>query len=216
MSDLVFDELVKPLKLGQGFSSPAIAAVLGALAGHASQVAAFNGVATGDPAYAGLSIATVNGRNGDVYLFGDAVNRPVLEWEYSVWSLVAGVCEKMGIPIPDRNELAGYVASTVGTDNFGIPRDLPTGSPTPRDALALWATWNTRTANALESDYVPVAFAMAFQRLAQTDNAVDPTVDQAAMGRIMMESTLAMSKLQAPPGDLLPAPTGRDPRSAKR
>ncbi|MGO4276739.1 hypothetical protein AB4Z22_44100, partial [Paenibacillus sp. TAF58] len=78
--------------------------------------------------------------------------------------------------------------------------------------LALWATWNARTADALESDYVPVAFAMAFQRLAQTDNAVDPTVDQAAMGRIMIESTLAMSKLQAPPRDLLPAPTEREPQ----
>ena len=51
-------------------------------------------------------------------------------------------------------------------------------------------------------DYVPVAIALAYQRLAQTDHAVDPSVDLAAMARIMMESALAMSKLQATPADL--------------
>ena len=51
-------------------------------------------------------------------------------------------------------------------------------------------------------DYVPVAIALSYQRLAQTDHAVDPSVDLAAMARIMMESALAMSKLQATPADL--------------
>lgn len=201
MSDIVFDRLVKPMKLERGVPSPVIAAMLGALAGHACQVATLSGIADGDPSYAGLSIMAVDGRNGDNYLVGDAINRPVLDWQFSVWSLVAGVTERMGVPTPDLDELAGYVASTIGGDAFGIPRDLPAGSPTPRLSLVMWGLGDA-LAKDVTPDYVPVAIALAYQRLAQTDHEVDPSVDLAAMARIMMESALAMSKLQATPADL--------------
>lgn len=59
----------------------------GALAGHACQVATTSGIASNDPDYVGLSIVRVDGKNGDRYLMGDAINRPVLEWQYSVWAL---------------------------------------------------------------------------------------------------------------------------------
>ena len=87
-------------------------------------------------------------------------------------------------------------------DAFGIPRDLPDGAPTPRAMLSLWGLGEALAKDVRRPDYVPVVFTLAYQRLVQTDNAVDPTVDIAAMARIMMESALAMSKLQATPADL--------------
>jgi len=202
MSDVVFDTFVKPMKLQRGVASPVIAATIGALAGHACQVATVTGIANENPDYRGLSIMTVGGKNGDHYLMGDAINRPVLEWQYSVWALVAGVNQKMGVPIPDLHELASYVASTLGGDKFGIPRDLPAGAPTPRTMLSLCAVGDALVKDVQHPDYVPVTLALAYQRLAQTDNAVDPTADVSAMARIMIESALAMSKLIATPADL--------------
>lgn len=202
MSDVVFDDFVKPMKLQRGLSSPVIAGMIGALAGHACQIAAVRGIATDSPDYRGLSIMTVDGRNGDRYLMGDAVNRPVLDWQYSVWALVAGVNKMMGVPGPDLQELAAYVASTIGGDAFGVPRDLPAGAPNARAMLGLWGLGDALTKDVPHPDYVPVVFALAYQRLARTDHAVDPTVDLSAMGRIVMESALAMSKLQATPADL--------------
>lgn len=204
MSDVVFDKLVRPLKMERGLPSVLIASTLGALAGHAAQVAALTGVTSGDPAYAGLSLVTVDSASGkgDQYLYGDAVNRTVLEWQYSIWALVGGVNQKMGKAIPDANEIAGYVAGTLGTDRFGIPRDLPPGAPTPRGMLSLWMLGEALSKDIPHPDYIPVTFALAYQRLAQTDNVADPGVDQAAMARIMVESAVAMSKLKVSAAEL--------------
>ena len=202
MSDKVFDGLVKPLKMERGVPTPVIVATLGALAGHACQVAALRGIAKNSPDYRDLSIITLQGQNGDRYLMGDAINRPVMEWQYSVWALVAGITESLGVPRPDLHELAGYVVSTGGTATFGIPRDLPSGVTTPRSALAMWSLGEALANDIPHPDYVPVCFALAYQRLVQTDNAVDPAVDVAALARIMMESTIAMSKLDATPAEL--------------
>ena len=209
MADTVFDGLVKPLKLQRGVPTPVIVATLGALAGHACQVATLRGIATKSPDYRDLSIITVQGKNGDRYLAGDAINRPVMEWQYSVWALVAGITESLGVPRPDLHELAGHVASTIGSATFGIPRDLPPGGTTPRSALALWGLGEALASDIPHPDYIPVCFALAYQRLVQTENAFDPTVDVAALARIMMEGTIAMSKLEAKPEELgrLPEPT---------
>lgn len=209
MSNKVFDGLVKPLKMQRGVPTPVIVATLGALAGHACQVATLRGIATNNPDYRDLSIVTVDGKDGDRYLMGDAINRPVMDWQYSVWALVAGITESLGAPRPDLHELAGYVASTVGTATFGVPRGLPSGGTAPRSALALWGLGEALANDIPHPDYVPVCFALAYQRLVQTDNAVDPAVDVAALARIMMESTIAMSKLDATPAELgkNPAPT---------
>lgn len=203
-STAVFDGLVKPLKLTHGLPSQVIAAALGGLAGHACQGATLKGLASGDAAYAGLSIVEVGGKNGDQYLMGDAINRPVLEWQYSVWALVAGITEHMGFPIPDVHDIARHVSSTVGGEAFGVPRDLPAGAPTPRRMLSLWTLAESLTKNVAHPDYVPVAFALAYQRLAQTDNVADPSIDQGALARIMVESAVAMSKLRATTADLAP------------
>lgn len=201
MSTVVFDGLVKPLKLERGLPSPVIAMALGSLAGHACQVATLKGIAADSPDYRGLSIMTVEG-GGDRFLFGDAINRPVLEWQYSVWALVAGISQKIGAPMPDLHEMAGYVTSTAGSEAFGLPRDIPKGGPTARSLLSLWSLGEALCKDVPHPDYVPVTFALAYQRLVQTDNAADPTVDQLAMARVMMESAIAMSKLEATPAEL--------------
>jgi len=202
MSDVVFDTFIKPMKLQRGLPSPVIAAMLGTLAGHAAQNAALHGLATNSPDYSEFTLVTVDGANGDRYYFGDAINRPVLEWTYSIWALVGGIVQKMAVPSPDVMEVVDHVASSVGTDAFGVLRDLPEGAPTVRSLLSLWPAGEALAKDVPHPDYVSVTFGLAYQRLAQTDNLVDPSVDQTAMARIMIESTLAASKLIASPADL--------------
>lgn len=194
-SDEVFDALVKPMKLQRGVPSAVIAHTLGALAGHACQRAALMGIGAGDPAYVRLSVLEITGANGDRYFAGDAINRPVMESPHSVWALVAGVTQKMGHPVPDLDRLVTRVASDMGTASFDRAIDLTADAPPARTLTSLFGIVTALGAK-MHLDAVPVAIALAYQRLAQTDNDVDPSVDVVALARIMMESTIAMSKLQ--------------------
>lgn len=202
LSDQIFDNLVRPFKVERRIPSLQIASILGALAGHACQLAALKGLDSRDPNYAGRSLMLVGTTSGEELLFGDAINRPLLETPHSVWALVGGILHHMGFALPDPQELVDHVARTLPNGEPWLPRDLPPGSPTPRTALQLWGFGELIANSFPYPDYVPVVFALAYQRLAQTDNAVDPTVDQLAMARVMMESAIAMSKVQATPREL--------------
>lgn len=64
--------------------------------------------------------------DGKVYFFGDELNRPLAEDQYSVWSLAADGAQAAGCgDIPEPNDVFEYVTSTVGSSAFGLPRLSP-------------------------------------------------------------------------------------------
>lgn len=196
ISNEVFDSVVKPLKLQGGLPSPYITSILGVLAGVSCQRAALAGLAAGDPKYRDLPnpILDVGLKDGTRLLFGDAINLPLLESQYSVWSLVAGILEHMGRPIFDIRQMAERKVGEAGTPAFERCVDLPQDGPPIPFALG-WRQVATNLESRLPLDYIPMVFAFAFQRLAQTDSAADPTVDVEACARTMMESAIVASKL---------------------
>lgn len=206
LSNTVFDLVVVPAKMQQGIPSPVIAQILGTLAGVASQFVALKALQDKDPAYAGLvtPLLTLGGKDGETYLYGDAINRPVLESPYSVWALVGGITQRMGKPVPDVEAIAALVAGRIGGPDFDRSPDLPPEAPRARDALPLTGLIG-RFRHELPSDHLPAVFALAYQRMVQTDNDVDPSVDVVQCARVMMHSTIAMSKLRHDLGVLTPA-----------
>jgi len=168
---------------------------LGALAGKACQVAALTGVANKDPVYKRLSVADVTAADGTEYYFGDALNRPLAESTYSVWSLVAGAANSLGATVPDVTELFNHAAQSVGTPEFGVPR-FATGTyaELPVTYLARWDELlpNIRK-HAPDAQQWPVVFGIAIQQLFTIVGGDFNLTDQT---RIFMDSAIAMSKLK--------------------
>lgn len=196
LADTVFDSVVKPLKLQGRLTSPYISSVLGVLAGFSCQRAALAGIAAGDPAYRDLPnpILDVRLKDGTRLLFGDAINRPLLESQHSVWALVGGVLQHLGRPVFDVRELVARKTQEAGTPAFERCADLPPDGPPIPFALG-WRKVALDLEPQLPLDLVPVVFALAFQRLAQTDAAADRSVDVELCARTMMESAIVASKL---------------------
>ncbi|MGT2425074.1 hypothetical protein [Amnibacterium kyonggiense] len=205
LSDVVFDLVVVPAKVQQGVPSPIIAQILGTLAGVSSQFVALSALRDGDPACTGSAtpLLTLIGQDGETYLFGDAINRPVLESPHSVWELVGGVTQRMGEPVPDVRAIAAVVMERVGGPDFDRCPDLPPDAPRARDALVLSGLIG-RLRHELPTDHLPAVFALAYQRMVQTDHDVDPSVDVVQCARVMMHSAIAMSKLRHDLGALTP------------
>jgi hypothetical protein len=59
--------------------------------------------------------------------YGDQLNAPLLESQYSIWSLCAGIAQHLGATLPDLREIVTHVTTVVGTPEFGRPR-IPTGN----------------------------------------------------------------------------------------
>jgi hypothetical protein len=193
----LLERLLVILKDERGVHVESLATALGALAGHACQVAAFEGLNSGNQEYSGLSLSTVEGANGDEYFFGDAINRPLAESTYSVWGLVAGAAHQHGAELPDLSELFAHSASTVGGENFGLPRFAPgtQAAGTPRQYLALWDQLLPLVQeSAPRPQHWPIAYGIAVQNLF---GMAAGHFDLGVLTRVVMDSAIAMSKLKA-------------------
>ena len=88
---------------------------LGSLAGYSCQASVRELLVRqgGEPEEKVFLIA--NGKDGKRYFFGDALNKPLAESRYSVWSLAAGVATHLGCQQPVKvREIFAHVAATVG------------------------------------------------------------------------------------------------------
>lgn len=179
-------------KKGVHIESAAVA--LGALAGVGCQTAVATEIdETGS--YQGLSVVEVVGANGEKYLYGDAINSPLLESPDSVWSLVSGTAVSLGATVPDIEDLLRHVADTVGTDQFGVPRYAEgTWSESPRSFRPPWGKFGLafrESAPRIEQWYQ--VSGVTLQKLL---GMVDGRFDLEPLVRISMESAIAMAKLE--------------------
>ena len=191
---VVLQAVLAALKNERGVQIEAVATALGALAGRACHLAARDGVQNRRPEYAGLGILQIGGADGQTYLMGPAINRPLLESPLSVWSLVAGYAQSKGAALPDLGELAAHGASTMGGAEFGRPRYAPgTGAPLPVQYLDAWNPMLTHIVPfAPDPQQWPVVYGLAVQGLFEmTGGQFDLTV----LTRVVMDSAIAMSKL---------------------
>jgi hypothetical protein len=191
----VFSRVMSGMTTDRGVHIESIVTALGALAGKASQVAALHGRSSGDPAYANLSLMVATSADGREYYFGDALNRPLLESQYSVWGLVAGAAQTAGATLPDLAELVTHAAQSVDTEDFGRPRYEPDteADDTPQGYLVMWDALNGVVAG-LEPDpqYWPVAYGIAVQELFALASG---QFDLGVLTRIVMDSAIATSKI---------------------
>lgn len=210
---IILERLLGSMKDERGVHVESLATALGALAGRACQLAALQGLSSGAPEYQGLSLMTVGGANGDEYFVGDAINRPLAEFKYSVWGLVAGAANEHGGQVPDLAELFQHSASTLGGVEFGLPRFAPgtSTSGTPRSYLDLWESMQASIRQAAPMpEQWPVAYGLAIQNLFSMAKG---HFDLGVLTRVVMDSAIATSKLKpalpaAAPAGVSAAPGG--------
>jgi hypothetical protein len=192
----IFHRTTQGLKNERGVHIESLLACLGALAGYACQVCVReNNARTGAPSpESGLTVAS--GADGRRYFFGDALNRPLAEDRYSVWSIIAGAVQQLDKPLPDVEGIFKHVASTVGGAEFGIPR-IPEGhraGDLPINYLkAVWPQLLPIAKRfADEPAHLPMIYGLAIQHgIFAARNLIDPTL----AGTIAMECAVPMSKV---------------------
>ena len=168
---------------------------LGALAGYACQMSIrAQSLRKGAPEFSAFITMEAGGQH---YFFGDPPNQLLLESEHSVWSLAAAQAQSLGLdPLPKASEVAGHVASTIGTPAFGIPR-LPEGhrpGERPIDYVRnLWpALFPTVKLLCPEPTYWPLLYAIAAQQAMEMAKA---TMTADLLYALVMEAAAPMAKV---------------------
>ena len=117
----IFNRLLSAMKGDKGVHVESLFCALGALAGYACQAnLREQAIAQGlDP---DISFNIAKTADGKKYYFGDLLNNALAEGKLSVWSLAAGAAQHHGATsFPDINEIFRRTASSIGSEEFGIP-----------------------------------------------------------------------------------------------
>ncbi len=191
--------LISGLKNQRGVHIETLLCAVGSLAGYSAQasVRELRVRQGGEPEDQVFVIA--NGKDGKKYFFGDAVNKPLAEDQYSVWNLAADVATHLGCQrLVKVEEIFQHVAATVGGPEFGIPR-IPEGHQ-PGEPPSSWVKHAWPKALAAVRDYCespsewPAAFGIAIQEvMTQAKGVIDPCLALS----IIMECAIPMSKVDA-------------------
>ncbi len=196
----VNQRLINGLKNEKGVHIESFHTVLGSLAGFSCQMSLREELA--DQARASsekVVLAVASGADGKKYYFGDSLNKPLAESQYSIWSLAAGAAQKLGATVPDVGEIFAHVAATVGGDAFGIPRIPDDHSPGDLPLNYLKVIWpSIFPVVAQFSDKPsewPILFGIAIQEAIMMAKGV---IDPCLAVTIVMESAVPMSKVDLP------------------
>jgi hypothetical protein len=188
--------MLATMKNEQGVHAESILGALGSLAGYSCQMsvraqARVQGLDETAP------FVRARGLDGKVYFFGDALNRPLAEDHYSVWSIAAGGAQDAGcMDIPDLGEVFTHVVDTVGGPEFGFPR-LPPEHPmhdTPLNYVEVfWPKFFPMISKFCPNpEHWPILMGLAIQDIISLSKDV---LDPCFALKIVMECAVPMSKV---------------------
>ncbi len=194
--------LIAGLKNDKGVHFESFLTVLGALGGFSCQVSVCEQERAGTLPHPGPGKtvwAVANGANGKRYYFGDALNQPLVEGPLSIWSLVVGILQHLGADRPDIASIFQHIASTVGTDGFGVPRIPEDHAPGDLPLNYIKVVWPhvfplVKEISAKPADW-PVVFGIAMQQAIMMGKDMVPP---ALCASILMECAVPMSKVDLP------------------
>jgi hypothetical protein len=193
----VVQRLIGALKTENGVHIESLLSALGSLAGYACQesIRAEFVYIKGNPEIKVFSIA--GGADGKNYYFGDMLNKPLAESQYSVWGLAAATAQHLGSKeLINLNDIFAHVSGTVGGASFGIPR-IPENHM-PADPPSNYVKFIWPKLLPLVKEYCaqpaewPILYGLAIQEvLNMSKGVIDPTLALS----IVMECAIPMSKV---------------------
>jgi hypothetical protein len=196
----VLERLMAAMQTERGVHIESLLGALGALAGYACQ-ASVRARARAEGLEETARFVQAQCADGKVYFFGDDLNRPLAEDQYSVWSIAAAGAQAAGCrEIPEPNDVFAHAAATVGSEEFGLPR-LPAEHPmhdTPQGYLEAFWPEVFRLASRFCPDpaHWPLLLGLAIRELIiQAKGVIDPCLAL----QIVTECAVPMSKLDRGP-----------------
>jgi len=170
---------------------------LGALAGFCAVHDVAARVAEGRLKAEAPGVVLVETKDGTRHWFGDEINAHVAENPNSIWSLTAGMAEKLGAAaLPDLDAIVRRVTETLGTEVFGIaelaPAHRPAGSAQELAREMLPAAAKVLRSYDLPRGQWPVAAALSIREIMEMAR---DRLDPALMAQIVMEMAVPASKL---------------------
>jgi len=193
----VTQRLLAGMKTERGVHVESLLCALGSVSGYACQAAvraqaAAKGLAETAP------FICASAQEGDNYYFGDALNRPLAESQYSVWSLAGGGAQAAGCTeLPDMHEMFKHVTDSIGKPTFGLPRTPDTNKPgdTPINYVrSLWPALRPLVVKFCPNpEHWPVLLGLSAQEAIIMGKGV---IDPGLAFRIVMESAIPMSKVE--------------------
>lgn len=191
----IFNRLISVMQDSKGVHIESFICALGSLAGYSCQAGLRREFIEGKDLSENEVFAIIDCKDGSRYYFGDKVNKPLVEDQYSVWSLAAGIVQHLGAKeLIDIRELFEHVTKTVGSDSFGIPR-IPEGHK-PGDIPVnyvkhLWPAFLPVVESYCPPCEWPILYGMAVQEaIGMGKDAIDPVFALS----IAMESAVPMAK----------------------
>lgn len=131
---------------------------------------------------------------GKDFYFGDAINQYVLESQYSVWRLVAGMYQHLyqGAPAPDIIPIVDKIASVIGKEDYKL-----CGAVSADDIIEqyhmIWNSLKPRICRyCAEADEWPILFGLVMQKVMEL--AKDVVAPEDCIN-IVMESVIYLSKV---------------------
>src|SRR5262249_33843705 len=123
----------------------------------------------------------VTAKNGEKLYYGSFPNQPLLESPVSVQSIIRLAVQQAGPAPVDFRDVATHIASTVGTDRFGIPRVPPEYTPIQpaRETLERYASQMFQHIGAFKADpaYLGWHFAWAgLKVITKNKDSISPSV----------------------------------------
>ncbi|MEJ6003253.1 hypothetical protein [Paucibacter soli] len=192
----VTQRLLNAMKTDRGVHVESLLCALGSLAGYSCQ-AALRALAAARGAPETSLLTVIETQGGKTYFFGDHLNKPLAESQYSVWGLAAGGAQQAGCSsLPDINEIFKHVTSVVGTDAFGLPR-IPEKNK-PQDipinyVRTLWpALFPIISKFCPNPEHWPILLSLSIQEVVGMGKAV---IDPCLALQLVMESAVPMSKV---------------------
>jgi hypothetical protein len=200
VSDELVQMLFAELKDQSGVHAETALATLGALAGFSVQMALRETLVKRGNMPEDKVFVIAKTKTGDSFYLGDLPNEGLFGGKpgvHSVYALVGGGVQKAGAKeLPDIKDIAGYVASTLGSDKFGIPRVPVDHIPHFQPIELLDKFWNPvrnfMVLNVQAPLHWPLVLALAAQKvIVMGKDSVNP----AMAGKLVMETATAMAKI---------------------
>ena len=193
----VGERMLAALTTKRGVHIESLLCALGSLAGYSCQ-ASVRAQARAQSLDEEANFVRAEGADGKTYFFGDPLNKPLAENQYSVWSLAAGGAQTAGCTVAlELDDIFRHVAGSVGTADFGRPRLPPEHAAHDTPLNYVEAFWPQLFPLILkfcpDPEHWPMLLGLAIQGLiVQGKEVLDPCLSL----RVVMESAIPMSKVE--------------------
>jgi|GEM_PF-817148 hypothetical protein len=137
-------------------------------------------------------VETINGRK---FYMGDALNKPLLESQYSIWSLAAGIYRKLlpYKPLPNLEELVVNCTNMIGNEEYRIWGEVNPYTMVP-EYITVWKSLERKIKHSCSNpDDWSLMFGLVLQKALEMSYKVVPE-DKNCL-EMAMENALFTAKL---------------------